>query len=58
MRATLGMGSSVRGSWGDDDGDGEGKQQGRYFEREVVADVETRIATTELVLRAVEVLGQ
>jgi len=31
VRASLGMGPSVRGSWRDDDGDGEGKHQGGYF---------------------------
>ena len=52
VRATLGMGSSVRGSWRDDD------SGGGYVRRWAVAEVETRIAVTELVQRAVEVLGR
>lgn len=50
MRATLGMESSVRESWRGNDGG--------YVKRGVVAEVETRIAVTELVQRAVEVLGR
>ena len=52
MRATLGLRSSVRGSWRDGDSDGG------YVKRGVVPEVETRIAVTELVQRAVEVLGR
>jgi len=52
VRATLEMASSVRESWRDDGGDG------RYVKRGAVAEVETRIAVTELVQRAVEVLGR
>ena len=54
VRATLGMGmgSSVRGSWRGDGGDGG------YVRRWAVAEVETRIAVTELVQRAVEVLSR
>ena len=42
---TPGMGSSVRGSRRDDD-DGDGRNQGGYFEREAMAEIETRIAIT------------
>jgi len=52
VRATLGLGSSVRGSWRDDGSDGG------YVKRGAVAEVETRIAVTEFVQRAVEVLGR
>ena len=52
VRATLGMGSSMRGSWRDGDGDGG------YAKGGAMAEVETRIAVTELVQRAVEVLGR
>lgn len=58
VRATLEMGPSVRGSWRDGDGDGERKHRGGYVKREALAEVETRIAVTELVQRAVEVLGR
>ena len=58
VRATLGVGSSVRGSRRDDDVDGEGKHQGVYLERKAVAEVEAWIAITELVLRAVKVLSR
>ena len=51
VHATLGMGSSV----GEE---GEGKHKGGYVKREAAAEVETRIAVTELVQRAVEVLGR
>jgi hypothetical protein len=53
VRATLGtgMGTGV----GEE---GEGKHQEGYVKREAVAEVETRIAVTELVQRAVEVLGR
>ena len=50
VRATLGIGSSVRESLRDDDGG--------YVRRRAVAEVETRVAVTELVQRAVEVLGR
>jgi len=53
VRATLGMGSGVRVSWRDGDGDGDGG----YVKAGAVAEAETRIAVTELVQRAVEVLG-
>jgi len=49
LRATLGMG--MGSSVGEE---GEGKHQEGYVKREV----ETRIAVTELVQRAVEVLGR
>ena len=52
MRATLGMGTSLRGSWRDDDDDGG------YIKGGAVAEVEKRIAVTELVQRSVEVLGR
>ena len=46
------MGSNVGRSWRDDD------CGGGYVKRGAVAEVEMRIAVTELVQRAVEVLGQ
>jgi len=52
VRATLGMGSSMRRSWRDDDCDGG------YVKRGAVAEVEMRIAVTGLVQRSVEVLGR
>ena len=52
VRATLGMGSGVRGSWRDD-----GSDRG-YVKRGAVVEIETRIAITELVQRSVEVLGR
>jgi len=51
VRATLGLGSSVRGSWRDDGSDGG------YVKRGAVVEVETRIVVTVLVQHAVEVLG-
>jgi len=52
VRTTLGMGSNVRRSWRDDD------CGGGYVKRGAVAEVEMRIAVTELVQRAVGVLGR
>jgi len=52
VRTTLGMGSGVRDSWRDD-----GSDEG-YVKGGAVAEVEMRIAVTELVQRAVEVLGR
>ena len=46
------MGLGVRDSWRDDGSDGG------YVKRGAVAEVEMRIAVTELVQRAVEVLGR
>ena len=52
VRAALGMGSGVCGSWRDDG------SNGGYIKRGVVAEVETWIAVMELMQHAVEVLSQ
>jgi len=54
VRATLGIGQSACGPLHDWDR----KKRDRQVEVEAGAEVETRIAVTELVQRAVEVLGR
>jgi len=51
VRATLGMGSGMHGSWRDD-----GSDRG-YVKRGAVVEIETWIAITELMQHSVEVLG-